>query len=315
MKKNYLFILLIAFSTYAQKYTLISQTSAYSNLTSTTSINNDVPWDDDLYDLTLPFPFKINNISIANWQISSNGTLWGRTSTPDIDTALTLINSDLADLNLFTNNPSASPISYKIEGATGSRVLKIQFLNASFLDNGNISGNQINFQVWLYETSNIIEYRYGPSNASTSDLANNNGNYIGLATIDWLNFNVLDSHTITSLSNPALSLSPNPVTLLGTPANGTVYRFTPINLGINENELNENNFISLYPNPTSSILYLKTNDNSILDKISIMDLTGRTVLEQKESVSQINLNNLPSGIYILQAFSGDKIFQSKFVKE
>jgi hypothetical protein len=75
------------------------------------------------------------------------------------------------------------------------------------------------------------------------------------------------------------------------------------------------NQIQLFPNPTTSTVTLQNPNNLSFDKISITDLPGKKVLEQEQNSTQINVEKLASGMYILQAFSGEKQFVSKFVKE
>ncbi len=75
------------------------------------------------------------------------------------------------------------------------------------------------------------------------------------------------------------------------------------------------NTFRLYPNPAINILTLESAYNLVFDKIIITDLTGKIVLEQTQNTNQINVENLDKGIYIIQAFSSDKKFTNKFIKE
>jgi hypothetical protein len=52
-----------------------------------------------------------------------------------------------------------------------------------------------------------------------------------------------------------------------------------------------------------------------LDKIIITDVNGKMVIEQTQNTAQINIEKLASGMYILQAFSGEEKFITKFIKE
>ena len=72
--------------------------------------------------------------------------------------------------------------------------------------------------------------------------------------------------------------------------------------------------IVVYPNPTHSILNLSINDEILLDKVTIVDITGKVVLEQTENLSIINVEQLAKGVYILTAYAGDKKYQEKFIK-
>jgi streptogramin lyase len=84
-------------------------------------------------------------------------------------------------------------------------------------------------------------------------------------------------------------------------------------LGISEFVVNEQ--LKLYPNPTNSILNLSINDGIKIDKITIVDITGKVILEQTENLSTINVEKLSKGIYIVIAYAGDKKYQEKFIKE
>lgn len=73
--------------------------------------------------------------------------------------------------------------------------------------------------------------------------------------------------------------------------------------------------ILLYPNPTHSVINLSINDEIVLDKVVIIDITGKVILEQTENLSSINVEKLAKGVYLLTAYSGDKKYQEKFIKE
>lgn len=73
--------------------------------------------------------------------------------------------------------------------------------------------------------------------------------------------------------------------------------------------------LSIYPNPTNSILNINTKNNTVLDKIVITDLTGKIILEQTQNTNQLNVQNLASGIYILEAVSGTEKWHTKFIKK
>jgi sugar lactone lactonase YvrE len=80
------------------------------------------------------------------------------------------------------------------------------------------------------------------------------------------------------------------------------------------NEFSEGN-IKLFPNPTHSVLNLSVNNGISLEKIIIVDTSGKVVLEQTENLSSINVEKLANGVYILTAYSEDKKYQEKFIKE
>lgn len=76
----------------------------------------------------------------------------------------------------------------------------------------------------------------------------------------------------------------------------------------------ESKKIKIYPNPTNSILNLQ-NNNINLSKIIITDLMGKIILTQNHNTTQLNVEKLACGVYIIEAFSGQERFAIKFVKE
>ncbi|MAN27794.1 MULTISPECIES: BspA family leucine-rich repeat surface protein [Mesonia] len=81
------------------------------------------------------------------------------------------------------------------------------------------------------------------------------------------------------------------------------------NLGMN-NANSEKSQVVIYPNPIKNILNLKPNDGVVLEEISIYDLQGKKLLSFNENLNQLNLENLSSGIYILN-IKTDKSFTNK----
>ncbi|PWA04723.1 T9SS type A sorting domain-containing protein [Flavobacterium psychrotolerans] len=72
---------------------------------------------------------------------------------------------------------------------------------------------------------------------------------------------------------------------------------------------------TIAPNPVKSVLNFQFPNETAIDRVIINDLTGKTVLQQTQNANYINVQSLAKGIYILQAFSGNETYQSKFVKE
>jgi hypothetical protein len=83
----------------------------------------------------------------------------------EADYAILPFEADLIDRGELTGI-SQSPISYKMEGNAGSRILKIEWKNAGFVGEIGELGtlnDYVNFQVWLFEGSNDVEMHYGPN--------------------------------------------------------------------------------------------------------------------------------------------------------
>ncbi len=76
-----------------------------------------------------------------------------------------------------------------------------------------------------------------------------------------------------------------------------------------------NQVLTLYPNPTKGLLQLQTPNNTSFNQIIITDSTGKSVLEQTQNTTQVDVEQLASGLYFIKAFSGEEVFVNKFVKE
>ena len=74
------------------------------------------------------------------------------------------------------------------------------------------------------------------------------------------------------------------------------------------------NALKIYPNPTTTILNISNNKLPI-DKIIITDMLGKKILEQNGKTSQLDVQELQQGMYILRVFSDGGVVDYKFVKE
>lgn len=92
-----------------------------------------------------------------------------------------------------------------------------------------------------------------------------------------------------------------------------------------ESFISDNNKISLYPNPATSVLNIKVNYNttqSTPSYVEIYDLKGVKVLNQKLNLMdfdnyQVNIESLNRGVYLVKAFDAlnNEIVKTKLIKE
>jgi len=76
----------------------------------------------------------------------------------------------------------------------------------------------------------------------------------------------------------------------------------------------DNNNIKIFPNPTSNIININT-DNIEIKKILIYSVNGRLIKESKILSGSINLNNLSSGMYHLKLISDEGVIIKKLIKK
>ena len=73
--------------------------------------------------------------------------------------------------------------------------------------------------------------------------------------------------------------------------------------------------VQIYPNPTANVLHIVNSNNAAIENITITDLSGKKVLEQKENLSVINVEHLQKGLYLLELeYEGGKQIE-KFMKQ
>lgn len=82
--------------------------------------------------------------------------------------------------------------------------------------------------------------------------------------------------------------------------------------GLNDNTLTS---IILYPNPTSSTLTLANAENLSIEKLTVTDLTGKVVMTQKSNNTQLDVQQLPAGMYFLNVSANGNIQHLKFIKQ
>ncbi len=69
--------------------------------------------------------------------------------------------------------------------------------------------------------------------------------------------------------------------------------------------------VSLYPNPTSGMLYINAAD---VQSVSVIDINGRTVMSQNNG-SAIDMSNLPNGTYFVRTLTANGTSIQKVVKK
>jgi hypothetical protein len=90
------------------------------------------------------------------------------------------------------------------------------------------------------------------------------------------------------------------------------YNFTLLN---NQLIFNEDNW-TVYPNPTTGKLMIAQTNPKIID-ITIIDNLGRMLIYKKseDHTIELDLGNLPSGMYCLLIEDGEQIVNRKIVKQ
>lgn len=331
--KSILFLfmwLVIIVNTYGQSgYELSTFTENYSELVGVTSLNQGLAWDgDEFWDIPLGFEMDYLGKKIISIGIFDGALLW--IDNGDIN-GLDLFGSFLADRGILTGS-SQSPISYKTEGEIGSRIFKLEWKNVGFSDEiskNDESNDYANIQLWMYESDNIFEFRYGDSEINYPELSYNGSD----GPVPYLEHNI-DTNTYWAFDTTEYIVSGNPLSpelLYFTPQTdtvglqiglssdipeGTVYRFTPKITSVFEGGLEDFKII-LYPTLTKNgrITVEFTSEQAANTwQFSIVNLQGQ-VLQQGSLApyeNQLTLHeNLPIGNYIITFYGNNLLPVSK----
>jgi hypothetical protein len=105
----------------------------------------------------------------------------------------------------------------------------------------------------------------------------------------------------------------------GNPANDDVNtNGTPDYLENNALSINQGvskSSITLFPNPTTSILNIENSSNEIINSVSIYSINGKLIKEIDSFTTAINVSDLQSGIYFIKIEMNKNVFNYKFVKK
>jgi len=297
-------------------YTFTMHTGTFTFLSDSISINQGETWDDPNYEVSLPFPFVINGMHSLNFLFFDGlgADVAGEAIVDSIYEYILPFSCDLIDRG-FDLDSSLSELSYKVEGTPGNRIFKMEWKNVGSFDEGSPYSMYMNYQLWLYEGSNIIEYHYGPSMISDPFVFyyEESGAYIGLVSWDEVFFDIyFPQFLIGPASAPTLSSMLEAIN--GTPSNGTIYRFTPITLNVET--LTPSNNLIISPNPGIDFIQVK-NSGNVDTKIIMMDQTGRVVLSSmvNSDMNTVDISSLASGIYFISAKNQENTSMIKFIKQ
>ena len=320
MKKNILaFVITLASAgVFAQlpvgtHYLFTTYSSAFTPLEEGVSLDGGMIWDDPTWTVPLGFTFYTANDTITTLYVGELGTTVYGIQDDSLSDVFLPYFDDIANAD---NDTLVSPVSYVVEGPPGFQICKIEWMNVGFYEDWAANGtytNTTSFQLWLYENSNIFEYHYGPSNISDPStihmfgapaaafLENLNQN----TGFDWEGFYSVtgntDAPTITTVTNAEVLAAqgiPSYALLNGEPAEGTVYRFAPTFVNVEENSLAT---FDVFPNPTSGLLNVF---NPTQESVAAQILSAEGKVIQVETLTSgrnaIQTDKLSSGFYLLR---------------
>lgn len=309
MKKIYLLILIVLSVLFTHAQPVLTTYNSYS-LISHSVINDE----------SLPVGNAGEN---QNWDFSSFiiGSLVGNVNTVTVESAPGYEQFSLANFcQKFTSSSFVPPLEnytfYKITGSereilgqtNGQGIVTIQYLDTQKLP---LPLNYDDMYIDTYQTttdvmpivSNIKYDAYGT-------LTTPYGTYQNVIRIKTVNSNYTNYFW--------LQVTPNYLPLMDITSNSNIG--TQVTLYEDVSNLSSerfyfNNQILIYPNPSANYINIRLPKNDIAEKIIITDLTGKKISEIIQHTNQINIENLNSGIYLIEAFFENNKYLSKFIKD
>jgi hypothetical protein len=183
------------------------------------TITDSTTWDDNTFQIAIGFPFSFAGQVFDSVKIRTNGTF-----TFDQDNKynfVALYKNFISEIN--ENGYSTSPITKElITLPDGNKRLKIEFQNALFYSS---SGAKVhtNFQVWLNQQYNTIEFHMGNTDVNVS----NEGCLMGLINMNGGGsaLGYLLQGSTSSPTGVTVSKGSDAVQLGSIPPSGTTYIF------------------------------------------------------------------------------------------
>lgn len=270
---------------------------AYTPLEGATEINLD--GDEEDVQVSLGFDFTFFDKTLTSVIVPSESTLLLFPESVEAQ-LVSLIHAFENDIEI---NEEGSKLSYITSGEEDNHIFKLEWSHFGLYDSED---SDINFQVWLYENGNRIEFRYGNMQiASDWGYDNDKGPLVIIGSGYNLQDDTIEKAAVLSGNpqNPTIStitdFDTEPITLDGTPTNGTVYRFDNILYSTQNLFTGE---ISIFPNPVKDFLNISTKNiaDIQINRISVLDMNGKTVITASNNDSPISIAELPTGKYMVR---------------
>ncbi len=222
----------------------------------------------------------------------------------DIDTTIIIVDGLFTQLDSIDNN---SKLSYKVEGTSGNKILKMQLQNLHIA--AGSAGNYMNVQIWLYQKTGVVEVRYGSCSANNlTGYSTSNGPYIGMfsSDIDFTKCNEkiwIYGQTATYGIDSARNYVFKPI--LGVPTENSVYKFVPKTIAASVHGIHASDIeCNVYPNPAANVLNVSlVKPLYISASLRLYAMNGQlikeAVIKPYNTSASIQIHDVAAGNYIL----------------
>lgn len=301
----------------------------YTPLTTATNLSSGLIWDEENFKFPIGFTSDVGGSTITDFAFSTGwGFAVGTDTIGVVNTICAISGIDLADRGLVSGVPS-SPLRYQITGTAPNRIFKFEMFNAGFYneyDSYGTMNDSVNLQVWLYETTNVVEVHYGASSIThPSGLLFELGAspLVGYGKALDLDNLVMDQLYILQ-GNPSaptvdsISSITSTITVMDSfPANGTVYRFIPKAVATSVTSQVLQQAVNVYPTVCTNDLNVDLKLNHEAFQAVIYAVNGQEIkrISLKEQNNKIDVSSLSTGTYVLTISGAAEKAVYKFVKQ
>lgn len=296
-------------------YTLTSLTEAYQNLDNPTSLIAEEVWDDPEFVVPIGFDFTFFGNAITELQMTSSGS---ELNSPYVGGTFNLMIPYLADVMNASETEVVSEINYQVDGEEGSRIVKVEWKNVGFYDEFAANGtfnNITNFQLWIYETDNSFDFRFGPNTIKEGMLIHEFGSPtcilgydLGVSGTTWggiWSIGGEPSDPSVVVFDPLSGAITQEGLLNFEPPSGTVFHFGPatVTSTVEITDEEDTNSLQVYPNPASDEVRIFGAPS---EKFEIYDMVGKMIWNGRltNDVTALDVSQWQDGIYIIRTESG-----------
>jgi len=219
-------------------YNFSQAAGTYVALTGATAIYATATDDAVSANIAIPFSFIYNGTGYTDCRVSTNGFLTLGTATTPGTTVYTPISSTVPAYNTAISGLGRdlnSKVRYQTLGVSPNQVFVVEWYDVYRYAVGNTEN--INFQIRLYETSNVVEVQYGSTSTPNTTFTTGSSE-VGLKSASTTSYNnvtftnaTLSGYSYTNNWN-SLVVGSSQSDLVGitttvAPASGSILRWTP----------------------------------------------------------------------------------------
>ncbi len=211
-------------------YTFSQNSGTYTAISGGTVLGDTTNNDDNFAALPIGFTFYFNGQSYTQFGVNANGYIafsnLGFSSNTVISTNFGGTNNVISALNYNLQGQTGSVLQYLTTGSAPNRTLVVQWTNYKA---SAATGDALNFQIRITETTNVVDVKYGSCVSSTPHTAQ-----IGLrgnSNSDYNNRYVADTAITNTWATSAAGTINTRNCIIKTgfgPASGQTYSWTPV---------------------------------------------------------------------------------------